>query len=142
MQHSVYFSNLGTPGFVDNIRSEATQSKIKISWSAPTTSLGEMMDVDHYYLKYMCVCEGEVGSDFEYFVKERIETEFEVSDLDPCTFTLSMIAAEYQGKIGPEVCIAISTGNICMLPKILYIHFYVYLFENCVLKMKLMPLIC
>ena len=97
------------PGFVDNIQSEAAHSSIKISWSAPTTSSGEVMGVDHYIVS--CMSGRQEANEYDNFVKDSRETDFKVSNLDPYTFVFFTIVAVYQGTIGPEVSVGISTGN-------------------------------
>ena len=101
------------PGFVNNIQSEATHSSIKISWSAPTTSSGELMGVDHYLVSYISGRQETFESSM--FVRGSIETDFMVSNLASYTFLFFTIVAELQGMIGPEVCIGISTGNLCRM---------------------------
>ena len=98
------------PGFIDNIQSEATHSRIKISWSAPTTSSGELLAVDHYLVSYISVRQ-ETSESFQ-FVRGSMETDFNMSNLASYTFVLFTIEAVYQGMIGPGVCIGISTGNL------------------------------
>ena len=97
------------PGFVGGIHALATQSSIKIYWTIPTTSSGEVMSVDRYYINYLSQLDNAAG--FDYNVEETVETEYEVSDLSPNTYSFFTIEAEYQGKTGPEVSIGTSTGN-------------------------------
>ena len=103
------FSGTITPGFVGGIHAEATNSSIKLSWTVPTTSAGEVMHVDHYYIKYMTA--SRKGTESERSIEETVKTELEVSNLDQDTYTLFTIVAELCGRIGPEVCIGISTGK-------------------------------
>ena len=42
---------------------------------------------------------------------EDVELEFELTHLKPLTFVSFKIRAECQGRLGPEVLIAHSTGN-------------------------------
>ena len=67
------------------------------------------MIVDHYLVSYMSG--RQEMNEFVNFVRQSVETEFIISDLDPYTFGLFTIVAEYQGKLGPEVCIGLSTGK-------------------------------
>ena len=95
-----------TPGPVTIVQSKATQSSIKIMWTAPTTASGQEMCIDHYFVQY------SFGS--EPAVKETVETEFELVNLAPCTFALFTIRTECQGRLGPDVLIGQSTGNHCI----------------------------
>ena len=97
------------PGFVDNIQSESTHSNIKISWSAPITSSGEVMGVDRYIVQY--TFGQQETNQFALIVRQSEETYLEVSNLNPYTSAFFTIMAEYQDMIGPEVCIGVSTGN-------------------------------
>ena len=97
------------PGFIDDIQSEATQSTVKISWSAPTTRTGQVMDVDHYYITHMFESEERNGRTL--IIKKSGENKLELCNLKPYTDSLFTIMAEYQGKFGPQVTIGISTGN-------------------------------
>ena len=67
------------------------------------------MVVDHYIVSYM-VGEQEATENAK-FVRQSGETDFKVYNLIPYTFASFTIAAEYQGTIGPEVSIGISTSN-------------------------------
>ena len=96
------------PRFVSGIRAQATYSSIKISWSAPTTKAGAEMDCSHYYLKYTCGLQQTSG------VVETVQTEFELSNLDPHTWTFFTIAAVYQEITGPHVLVEVSTGNLLL----------------------------
>lgn len=87
---------------VTDIRSTATQSSIRISWSAPNTSVSQEMLVDAYYVQYT------IG--LETSVEEIHETEFMLADLSMFTYVLFSIRAEFQGRLGPEVYIGQSTG--------------------------------
>ena len=104
-----------TPGFVSRIQAEATQTSIRITWAPPTctTYTNESMDVDQYYVTY--TSGWYENSRFEQCVKEAAETEFEVACLEPNTYTLFTIAAQYQGRLGPQVSIGISTSNVHIL---------------------------
>ena len=93
------------PGFVRDIQVGATQSTINISWSVPITSTGNVMAVHHYSTYYVYGKNNTVGAN------EIAETQYEISNLEPCTFTFIMIAAVYQGIYGPNVCIGLSTGT-------------------------------
>ena len=70
------------------------------------------MDIDHYHITYTSGW-GEKYN-IQYCVKEAAETEFEVANLSPNTYTLFTIAAEVRGRFGPHVSIGISTSNVCM----------------------------
>ena len=110
----MYFdSGVTTPRFVNRIQSEVTQSSVKVSWSPPTTFTNEVIDVHHYYITYTMGW-GET-SRFDQLLLEPAETEFEVTSLEPNTYTLITIAAEFQGRFGPQVSIGISTSKGCML---------------------------
>ena len=67
------------------------------------------MIVDHYIVSYMSG--RQEANESSKFVKQSVETDFKVSNLDPYTFAFFTIVAERQGAIGPKVCIGISTGN-------------------------------
>ena len=109
----MYISGTTIPRFVSRIQCEAAHSSIKISWSAPTTPTNERMDVDHYFLTY--TSGWKETARFEHCVKEAPETKLIVASLDPNTYTLFTIAAEYQGRFGPQSSIGISTSNVRML---------------------------
>ena len=108
-----YISGTAIPRFVSGIQSEATQSSIKISWSTPITYTNEIMGVDHYFITY--TSGWEEMAKLEHCVKEAADTQLIVAHLDPNTYTLFTIAAEFQGRFGPQVSIGISTSNVCML---------------------------
>ena len=98
-----------TPGFVDNIQLKVTQSIIKISWSAPTTKTGEVMEVDLYYIK--CTCRLNEKTKIDLFHVKTKKTEIEVSKTNSYIDAFFTVVAEYQGKIGPEVMIGIYIGK-------------------------------
>ena len=100
------------PGFVRDIQVGATQSSINISWSVPTTSTGNVMAVHHYYIYYVYGKNNTLGTN------EIAETQYEISNLEPCTFIFIMIAAVYQEIYGPTVSIRLSTGkwSFCTIP--------------------------
>ena len=95
---------------VDNIRSISSHSTVKISWSAPTTRTGELMDVEQYFITVLSELNDGYGN--IVFVVETNQTEIEVSNFKPQTNAFFTIVAEYQGKCGPKVTIGILTGNI------------------------------
>ena len=86
------------------------QSTIKISWSAPTTETGEVMDVDYYHIK--CLLRLNEKTKIELFCTKVTKTEIELSKLNSYIDALFTVVAEYQGRIGPEVIIGITMGNI------------------------------
>ena len=100
-----YFHNSdgNIPGLVTNARSVATPSSIKISWSAPSTSSDLGLSVDQYFVQY--------SFNSSTLLKETKETYFELSHLSPSTFVLFTIRASFQGRIGPGMFIAQSTGK-------------------------------
>ena len=97
-----------TPGPVTKIQSKATFSSIKVSWSAPTHATGKEICVDYYYVQY------SFGNSFglDYEMAEAVDLEFELTQLKPFTFVSFKVRAECQGRLGPEVLIGHSTGNI------------------------------
>ena len=54
-------------------------------------------------------------------VTETTETQFELSNLGPHIYTFSAISAVYQGTTGPQVCVGMSTGNLCLC-NFIYLH--------------------
>ena len=103
-----YPLTLAPPGFVRGIQIETTHSSIKVLWSVPTTKTGKVMGVDHYHIYYVCGIQEISG------LIESVETQCEISNLAPLTYTFITINAVDQGKIGPQVFIGISTGNIVL----------------------------
>ena len=101
---------MSTPRFVNNILCETTQSSTKLSWSAPTTRTGEIMNVDRYFITYQCGWDETVQ--FHHVAMENVPTQFELANFNPNTYALFTIAAEYQGRIGPTVSIGIFTGKL------------------------------
>ena len=94
------------PRFVRGIQVQATHSRIKISWSVPTTRAGAVMDGSHYYVNYKYGLQQTTG------VIETVQTQFELSNLGPYTSTFFTITAVYQEIMGPHVFVGISTGNL------------------------------
>ena len=92
-----------TPRRVTKIQSKATFSSIKVTWSAPTPATGKGLCVDCYYVQY--------SFELEYKFAETVDLEFELTHLEPFTSVSFKIRAECQGRLGPEVHIAHSTGN-------------------------------
>ena len=66
------------------------------------------MDGSHYYVKYT------YGLQQTTELIETLQTHFELSNLDPNTFTFFSITAVYQEIIGPQVFVGISTGNFLL----------------------------
>ena len=95
------------PEFVDNISSRATDSSIKISWSAPNVTSGQNLCVDQYYVDY------RFG--LEYSMRETMQTELNLSELPPLTYIVFSIRAEYRGRLGPVVYIGQSTGKVIVI---------------------------
>ena len=110
---------MSTPRFVNNILCETTYSNTKLSWSAPTTSTGDIMNVDGYFIAYQRGWDETVL--FHHPATENVPTQFEIANLYPKTYTLFTIAAEYQGKVGPKVSVKIFTGNV-------YVHIHKYMY--------------
>ena len=97
---------LARPGFVRGIQVDATHSRIKISWSLPTANTDAVISDFHYYIYYLYVLKEIDG------VTETLETQFELSSLEPHTYIFFAINAVYQEISGPQVFIGISTGNV------------------------------
>ena len=74
------------------------------------TKTGEVMDVDHYYIK--CTCRLNKTTTIDLLFTKTTRTEIEVSKLNSYIDAFFTVAAEYQGKIGPEVVIGIHIGNV------------------------------
>ena len=84
---------------------KVTSTDIAISWSAPTKGSGqEEMCVDQYYVQYQI---GPVRS-----LEEVKKPYFELTGLQPQTYVVFTIRAEYKGRLGPEALIALSTGTL------------------------------
>ena len=108
LKHNKYYYPLYIvkPRFVRGIQVQATHSSIKISWSVPTTRAGAVMDGSHYYIEYTYGLEQTTG------VIVTVQTQFELPNLDPNTYTLFTITAVYQEIMGPPVFVGILTGNL------------------------------
>ena len=94
------------PRFVNGIQVQATHSSVKVSWSVPTTRAGTEMNGSHYYVKYTHGLLQITG------VLNIVQTQFELSNLDPYTWIFFTIAAVYQEITGPHVFGKIFTGNL------------------------------
>ena len=66
----------------------------------------------HYYVYYLYEFQGMNG------VIKTLETQFHLSNLAEHTYTFFTINAVHQEIIGPQVFIAISTGNVHVLARI------------------------
>ena len=117
---------MSTPRFVNDILCLTTPSSTKVSWSAPTTRTGQIMNVDSYLITYQCGDDETVG--FCHPAMENVPSQFVLANFYPKTYTLFTIVAEYQGMIGPKVSIGIFTGN-CHIRIHKYIEICVVLFS-------------
>ena len=84
-----------------------------ISWSAPTTRTGDVMDVDHYVIN--CRSRLNDTSTITPFSTKTLETSMEVFNVNQNTDVFFTIAAVTQGIVGPEAMIGIFSGKYFVL---------------------------
>ena len=87
-------------------------STIKVTWTAPTTRTGEVIPVDHYCIKIRPRYDKKNKT--TSIVMKTLKTEIEIVNINQYTESdmILTIAAESQGRIGPEVTIGISKGIV------------------------------